>query len=38
MQGQLPCLTEEGKVIMASPDALAKAPDGNGGIYLALAK
>ncbi|KAL0052616.1 hypothetical protein WJX82_004822 [Trebouxia sp. C0006] len=37
-QGQLPCLTPEGKIIMASPHALAKAPDGNGGVYLALAK
>ena len=38
VQGQLPCLTPEGKIIMASPHALAKAPDGNGGVYLALAK
>ena len=38
LQGQLPCLTPEGKIIMASPHALAKAPDGNGGVYLALAK
>ncbi|DBA82806.1 hypothetical protein WJX77_012241 [Trebouxia sp. C0004] len=37
-QGQLPCLTPEGKFIMASSHALAKAPDGNGGVYLALAK
>lgn len=37
-QGQLPCLTPEGKIILASSHALAKAPDGNGGVYLALAK
>lgn len=37
-QGQMPCLTPEGKVIMASSHSLAKAPDGNGGVYLALAK
>lgn len=37
-QGQLPCLTPEGKVIMASSHRLASAPDGNGGVYLALAK
>lgn len=38
LQGQLPCLTPEGKIIMASPHSLANAPDGNGGVYLALAK
>ncbi|KAK9823478.1 hypothetical protein WJX72_003019 [[Myrmecia] bisecta] len=35
-QGLLPCLTEEGKIIMDSPCSLAKAPDGNGGVYTAL--
>ena len=35
-QGMLPCLTKEGRVIMAAPDRFATAPDGNGGIFLAL--
>ncbi|KAG1673574.1 hypothetical protein FOA52_003874 [Chlamydomonas sp. UWO 241] len=35
-QGFLPCLTVEGKVIMESDSRLAKAPDGNGGVYMAL--
>ena len=38
MQGQLPCLTRDGKVIMASEHAIARAPDGNGGVYIALEK
>ena len=36
VQGALPALTEEGRVIMASPAALALSPDGNGGVYTAL--
>ncbi|PWN41811.1 putative UDP-N-acetylglucosamine pyrophosphorylase [Ceraceosorus guamensis] len=35
-QGTLPCLTMEGKVMLASPSEIATAPDGNGGIYTAL--
>ncbi|KAK9805344.1 hypothetical protein WJX73_004179 [Symbiochloris irregularis] len=35
-QGTLPCLTAEGKVIMASGHSLATAPDGNGGVFTAL--
>jgi UDP-N-acetylglucosamine/UDP-N-acetylgalactosamine diphosphorylase len=35
-QGFLPCLTEQGKIIMETPSKMAKAPDGNGGVYLSL--
>ncbi|MEW5303686.1 MAG: hypothetical protein WDW36_006355 [Sanguina aurantia] len=35
-QGFLPCLTPEGKVIMETRSRVATAPDGNGGVYLAL--
>lgn len=37
-QGVLPCFTFEGEIIMDSKFKIAKAPDGNGGIYLALEK
>ncbi|KXZ54652.1 hypothetical protein GPECTOR_4g718 [Gonium pectorale] len=42
-QGFLPCLTEEGalgrgKLILEARGSLAKAPDGNGGVYLSLAR
>lgn len=36
VQGTLPCLTPEGKVIMASHHRMATAPDGNGGVFAAL--
>ncbi|CAG7874560.1 hypothetical protein HID58_091065 [Brassica napus] len=35
-QGTLPCITKDGKFIMETPFSLAKAPDGNGGVYAAL--
>lgn len=37
-QGQLPALTEEGKLILADKSSLALSPNGNGGIYEALLK
>eukprot|EP00898_Chlorokybus_atmophyticus_P006821 jgi/Chlat1/713/Chrsp104S01295 len=35
-QGELPCLTVDDKVILESPTEIAKAPNGNGGVYHAL--
>ncbi|XP_010260631.1 PREDICTED: UDP-N-acetylglucosamine diphosphorylase 1-like [Nelumbo nucifera] len=35
-QGTIPCISKDGRFIMESPYKVAKAPDGNGGVYSAL--
>ena len=37
-QDELPCLTEEGRIILETRTTVARAPNGNGGLFAALIK
>uniref|UniRef100_A0A061SNA9 UDP-N-acetylglucosamine diphosphorylase n=1 Tax=Tetraselmis sp. GSL018 TaxID=582737 RepID=A0A061SNA9_9CHLO len=38
MQGTMPCVDKNGRLIMETPSKVARAPNGNGGLFTALAK
>ena len=37
-QDELPCLTEDGCIILETRETAARAPNGNGGLFAALIK
>jgi len=37
-QGNFPCLSDEGDILLADHNTIARSPDGNGGLFKALKK